>query len=509
MPIAPHPITELGNDFFDPVKGGEFQFLKIRYQNISLAKKLNLSTEETKWKEHFGEFKPLKDNLPQPLAMRYHGHQFRHYNPDLGDGRGFLFAQFLFNQNLFELGTKGSGTTPYSRRGDGRLTLKGAVREALCTSYLQFQSVNSSKTFSIIETKENLIRHDEPSPTRSSILFRYSHGHIRIGNFQRQLFYQNPENIKKLTAYCLKYFYPLTPISHPPEEVFLEQVTFRLADLAASYMIAGFVHGVLNTDNINISGESFDYGPYRFLPHFDPHFTAAYFDSHGLYCFGRQPSTFLWNLEQLQKCLIHSNADLKLNLELEFAKNFQFHLVRRFLKKLHLRPKLANLYFQEFLQNPHSPEKNNYIAPQNFQFPFILDTEKRETLIASEIFNKAQELLELFFQWTEAHPECGYEEAYFYLSSLNAAIENETTKKWQEKMQNSPELQKILDLISQYFEFSAENNSFQQYLTQGRPETLLINEIESIWEQIDSADNWQLFENKIQRLEQLNSVYEF
>lgn len=503
------PIEELGSDFFDPVMAGEFQILKVRFQNTSLAKKINISTNEPSWMAHFGKFQPLEDNLKEPLAMRYHGHQFHHYNPELGDGRGFLYAQFLFDQNLFELGTKGSGTTPYSRRGDGRLTLKGAVREALCTAYLQFQSVNTSKTFSIIETKENLIRHDEPSPTRSAILFRYSHGHIRIGNFQRQLFYQNPENIKKLTSYCLKYFYPFASSSQSKEEMLLENATFRLADLAASYMVSGFVHGVLNTDNINISGESFDYGPYRFLPHFDPHFTAAYFDTHGLYCFGRQPSSFLWNLKQLQKCLVYSNGDLKWDLELEFGKNFQFHLVRRFLRKLHLKPKQLSAHFQEFLKDPLSLEKNNFIFHENSQFPFSPDTEKRESLITSEEFNKAQKLVEFFFQWVESHPECGYEEAFFYLSSLQLSVENEITKKWQDTFSTSKEFNNLQTFISQHFENAEKNEDLKNYLKLSAPETMLINEIESIWEQIDSNDNWQLFENKIQRLERLNSVYRF
>ena len=115
---------------------------------------------------------PLRRGTTSPLALRYHGHQFQHYNPDLGDGRGFLFAQLydLSDGRLLDLGTKGSGTTPYSRSGDGRLTLKGAVREALATAFLRALGVNTSKTLSIVETGEQLFRGDEPSPTRSAVL---------------------------------------------------------------------------------------------------------------------------------------------------------------------------------------------------------------------------------------------------------------------------------------------------------------------------------------------------
>ena len=140
----------------------------------------------TEWSAHFGRFEPLPDSLAAPLALRYHGHQFRVYNPDIGDGRGFLFAQLRDERGrLLDLGTKGSGTTPYSRSGDGRLTLKGAVREMLASEMLEALGVTTSRTFSIVETHEELWRGDEPSPTRSAVLVRLSHGHIRIGSFQR------------------------------------------------------------------------------------------------------------------------------------------------------------------------------------------------------------------------------------------------------------------------------------------------------------------------------------
>jgi uncharacterized protein YdiU (UPF0061 family) len=126
---------------------------------------------DAEWEAHFARFEPLPDNMPEPLAMRYHGHQFRTYNPDIGDGRGFLFAQVRDDKSrLLDLATKGSGQTPYSRFGDGRLTLKGGVREVLAAEMLEALGVNTSKAFSLYETGEALTRGDEPSPTRSSVL---------------------------------------------------------------------------------------------------------------------------------------------------------------------------------------------------------------------------------------------------------------------------------------------------------------------------------------------------
>lgn len=283
------PILQLGQDFYDPVKPAEFPQEKLRYWNDSVPIQLS--------KQHFVKFDPVPGNLPQPLALRYHGHQFQHYNPDLGDGRGFLFAQARHNGQWFDFGTKGSGQTPYSRAGDGRLTLKGAFRESLATELLESLGVNTSKTLCFFETGEDLTRYDEASPTRSAVLTRFSLGHIRIGTFQRLAFFNQTENIKKLTSYCVHFYYPeLLKKSFEGDELaasFFSAVIQRNAKLVAQVMMAGFVHGVLNTDNINIAGELFDYGPYRFLPHYDPEFTAAYFDQQGLYCYGRQPASFV------------------------------------------------------------------------------------------------------------------------------------------------------------------------------------------------------------------------
>jgi uncharacterized protein YdiU (UPF0061 family) len=248
----------------------------------------------------------LPDNLPQPHALRYHGHQFRVYNSEIGDGRGFLFAQLRDRQDrLLDLGTKGSGQTPYSRHADGRLTLKGGVREVLATEMLQALGVNTSRTFALFETGEELVRGDEPSPTRSAVLTRLSHGHIRIGTFQRLAFFGQADNLAKLVGYCLENLYGEKAAVDDAENALrlFDLVGSATARLAASYLAAGFVHGVLNSDNINITGESFDYGPWRFTPDWDPEFTAAYFDDYGLYAFGCQPEAIHWDLAQLAGCL--------------------------------------------------------------------------------------------------------------------------------------------------------------------------------------------------------------
>lgn len=325
-------IYELGEDFYDPVQAANFPETILRYRDDKSAASLGLELDNVQWIKHFGRFEPLSDNLTEPLALRYHGHQFQNYNPDLGDGRGFLFAQLRGpDGRLMDLGTKGSGQTPWSRAGDGRLTLLGGVREVLATRYLEHLGVNTSKTFSLIETGEDLQRNDEPSPTRSAVMVRLNHSHIRFGSFQRQAFFNHVDTLEKLTEYCLRHYH--TEAEGP--EGLLRAAAINSADMVASWMAGGFVHGVMNTDNMNITGESFDYGPYRFLPTLKSDFTAAYFDHHKLYAFAKQPEIMYWNLGQLAQSLSLICEDDKLLAALEdyapaYRDALRRHMFRRF-----------------------------------------------------------------------------------------------------------------------------------------------------------------------------------
>lgn len=340
-------ILELAEWLGAPVDAADFPETRVRFRNDRAAASVGLGElDDADWARHFGRFAPLEDNLTNPLALKYHGHQFRVYNPEIGDGRGFLFAQMRDARGrLMDLGTKGSGTTPYSRSGDGRLTLKGAVREILATEMLEALGVNTSRTFSVIETGEQLMRDDEPSPTRSAVMVRLSHSHIRIGTFQRLLALEERESMQALVDYCLRHFPgPPLPEEAPgreePAVILMHNVVERMADLAASYMVAGFVHGVLNTDNMNITGESFDYGPWRWLPRWDASFTAAYFDHGGLYCFGRQPEALHWNCGQFAVALrmLAESEPLVFALE-RFGPLYMEAIARRWCWRLGVEPR--------------------------------------------------------------------------------------------------------------------------------------------------------------------------
>lgn len=348
MPQLPLPsayradpqIHELGGAFYDPVRPADFPQTILRFRNDRWAPAVGLDAlSDADWLRHFGRFEPLPDNLPEPLALRYHGHQFRVYNPDIGDGRGFLYAQLRDGaRRLLDLGTKGSGQTPYSRFGDGRLTLKGGVREVLATEMLEALGVETSKTFSLIETGEALQRNDEPSPTRSAVLVRLQHSHIRIGTFQRLAYLDEAENIRLLAVYCLRHYYGEEG-SEDAAVRLLGHVVREASRLAAKYIAAGFVHGVLNSDNIAITAESFDYGPWRFTPFWDGHFTAAYFDHAGLYAFGRQPEAIHWDVLQLARSLtLVAEPDALRPVLDEFPRLFQQALVGTLFGRLGIVP---------------------------------------------------------------------------------------------------------------------------------------------------------------------------
>ncbi|MGB0844498.1 MAG: protein adenylyltransferase SelO family protein [Alphaproteobacteria bacterium] len=469
----------LGDAFFTKVEAAKFPKTLMRFRNERWSKALGLDRlTDTDWESHFGRFTPLPNNLPQPLALKYHGHQFHHYNPDLGDGRGFLFAQLEepTTGRLLDFGTKGSGRTPFSRGGDGRLTLKGGVREILASSYLEALGVNTSKGFSLIETDEALHRGDEPSPTRSAVLVRLGHSHIRFGTFQRLAAEQDTDSMMKLVLYCLKTYYAddiqsqdLKSMSNlDVAGLLLSKVTQRTAKLVAQWFAAGFVHGVLNTDNMNIAGESFDYGPFRVLPTFEPGLTAAYFDSNGLYAFGRQPEAVAWNIERLAEALLTvgpANPEPVAQTETRgkftqamscFGDVFQAELIALLLKKL-------------------------WIMPSG-------DTETDVKLIRALLAHMQ-------------HAKVDFEGFFFDIAKLSnpsdiGLIDTATSPHWTE----------FSDLYSSYTRVE-RSEAAKAYFNREKPVTLLYDDIENLWAKIDQHDDWTDFQAKCDDIDLLRQAF--
>ncbi len=333
-------LESLGDDYYDIVAAAEFPQHILRFRNDDVVRQLGLDPATVSDEDFVAAFGKFQGREPF-LALRYHGYQFGEYNPFLGDGRGFLYGQVRgIDGDLYDFGTKGSGTTPYSRGGDGMLTLKGGVREVLAAEALHALGVNTSRAFSLVETGQALWRGDEPSPTRSAVLVRFSRSHIRFGTFERLEYLERPDLIAKLLEHVIDIYYPESRLFTDAQERYLHfygELCDRIARLAAQWMSVGFCHAVLNTDNMSITGESFDYGPFAFIDGYDPRFTAAYFDYAGRYSYSNQPLICQMNLKALQKPLqlIMPEAALEAALA-PFKDRYEAYYQQRMLRKLGL-----------------------------------------------------------------------------------------------------------------------------------------------------------------------------
>lgn len=455
------PILDIADMIGDPVAPADFPETVLRYRNRRWAARVGLGgLGDQDWIAHFARFDPLAGNLPEPLALRYHGHQFGTYNPQLGDGRGFLFAQLEGpDGRVLDLGTKGSGQTPYSRQGDGRLTLKGAVREVLASAYLEALGVSTSKTFSVIETGEQLHRGDEPSPTRSAVLVRLLYSHIRFGSFQRLAWMDDTAGLGRLVEHCVATYHPAARREGMEEmtAAFLTEVSEATARMVAQWMAAGFVHGVMNTDNFNITGETFDFGPYRFLPVSDPNFTAAYFDQTGLYRFGRQPTQAAWALQQLASALLPlASVDA-------------------------LTAALAS--FQEVYQTAFAGHTL-----------FLLGLKDGSDLAGDIAF------LQTFYGWMTASG-AGWAQTFFdwfggELSEAWAAASP------QAGLYAGADFAPVREVLLAHEPDRAERLA-HPYFQASSPVSLVIDEIESLWEPIAGDDNWDRFSKKLAEIEEL------
>ena len=472
MPVSPDyrpdpRFMTLGPEFADEVEPASFPQSILRFRNDRAAATVGLEAlTDDEWIAHFARFEPLPDNQPRPLATRYHGHQFRTYNPDLGDGRGFLFAQMreAGSGRLLDLGTKGSGRTPWSRTADGRLTLKGGVREVLASEMLEALGVPTCRTFSLVETGEELMRPDEPSPTRSSVMVRLSATNIRFGTFQRHAFHGRADLIQALIDHVVETYYPDLAEDEGAARAapLLARVVQRSGELCARWIAAGFVHGVLNTDNLNIAGESFDYGPYRFLPRNDPNFTAAYFDDSGLYAFGRQPEAVMWNLNQLAGCLsLVAEKDPLVAALQTYGDAYRRALSLAMVRRLGLVPR----------------------------------TEEEDVGLTNVAF-RALEEGGAALRW----------EPFFYDWFGGAASEDRAMGGPRAHLYGGPAVAELRGWFGHY-EADRPERVDQPAFKRPDPEELLYEEIEAIWARIAEADDWSSFDEKIHRIRTAGAAY--
>lgn len=237
-----------------------------------------------------------------PLAQAYAGHQFGHFSPQLGDGRALLLGEVLDRHGQRrDIALKGSGRTPFSRRGDGKCALGPALREYLVGQAMAVLGIPTTQTLAVVASGDTVQR-DRPLP--GAVLTRVAASHLRIGTFEFFAAHRGAEAVRQLADYAIARHYPEIQGRESPYVAFLEGVARRQADLVARWLGVGFIHGVMNTDNMSISGETIDYGPCAFMEAYHPNAVFSSIDTEGRYAYGRQGGIARWNLTRLAEALL-------------------------------------------------------------------------------------------------------------------------------------------------------------------------------------------------------------
>ncbi len=279
----------------DPVRVAAPRLIKV---NEGLARELGLDPEALASAEGV---EVLAGNRvaegSEPLAMAYAGHQFGHFVPQLGDGRACLLGEV----RGYDVQLKGSGPTPFSRRGDGRAALGPVLREYVVSEAMAALGVPTTRALAAVLTGEEVVRE---TMLPGAVLTRVAASHLRVGTFQYFAARNDVEGLRTLADYATARHYPEAASAERPYRAFLDGVVARQASLVAQWMLLGFVHGVMNTDNTSISGETIDYGPCAFMEAYDPATVFSSIDRQGRYAYGNQPGIMLWNLTRLAEALL-------------------------------------------------------------------------------------------------------------------------------------------------------------------------------------------------------------
>jgi uncharacterized protein YdiU (UPF0061 family) len=372
--------------------------------NHSLAKELGISPE---WLESEEGLHVLSGNqIPEgasPLAQAYAGFQFGHWVPQLGDGRAILLGEVCNARGIQQdIQLKGSGITPFSRRGDGRSALGPVLREYLVSEAMYALGVPTTRALGAIRTGEQVLR--EEGPLEGGIFTRVASSHLRIGTFQYFYGRNDIDSLRTLVEYSLKRHYPKGIDSENPALFLLESVIQKQAQLIAKWMSLGFIHGVMNTDNCTISGETIDYGPCAFMDTFHPQCVFSAIDTQARYAWGNQPNIGQWNLNRFAETLLPLLAPSQDNA-LEIAKGaleqyhptFSEYYETLFGKKLGIKGRVSSPFLEKTFK---------LLATHQIDFTLFFHTltkfvEQDNFHDIERLFKKEQEALEKWGEWEE------------------------------------------------------------------------------------------------------------
>jgi uncharacterized protein YdiU (UPF0061 family) len=315
--------SKLSKTFREEIKPTPVHDPNLVVLNEELAKDLNLDFSKIDNKDlaklFSGNVLPDDTNT---IAQAYAGHQFGHFTM-LGDGRAVLLGEHLVNKKRFDIQFKGSGRTSFSRTGDGRAALGPMLREYIISEAIHALNIHTTRSLAVVSTGEKVVRENLLS---GAILTRIASSHIRVGTFQYIAAKQNINDLITLVDYTVERHYPEIQSSKNKALDLLSLVMEKQCQLVVNWMRVGFIHGVMNTDNMTLSGETIDYGPCAFMNHYDPKTVFSSIDTFGRYSFSNQPPITKWNLARFAECLIpliDKNEDTAIKIATEIIDNFQ------------------------------------------------------------------------------------------------------------------------------------------------------------------------------------------
>ncbi len=340
-----HQYADLGKQFSQPAVPEKVPNAQILLWNNSLANDLGIDVGENHKANYFSGQQIIHGSLP--VAMAYSGHQFGQFNPQLGDGRAHLLGELIDRSGqVKELHLKGSGRTPFSRNGDGKCGIQPAVREYIMSEAMFALQVPTTRTLAVVTTGEPLARQTQ---TTGAVVTRVAQSHLRIGTFEHFAARNMPTEVKRLADFAIERHFPATDIDDETKYFnLLANVIEKQINLVVEWMRVGFIHGVMNTDNSLLSGETIDYGPCAMLGIYDTHTVYSSIDHQGRYAFGNQPWITQWNLARFAECLLPLiDADEKLAVNkvmplLEgFGDQYMAAFNRMMAAKIGIRPDLT------------------------------------------------------------------------------------------------------------------------------------------------------------------------
>jgi serine/tyrosine/threonine adenylyltransferase len=308
-PIAfDNTYARLPETFYERVKPAKAAAPELLGVNDALARQLRIDPEFLKSPAGIGILSG-NDIAPgsEPIAQAYAGHQFGNFVPQLGDGRAILLGEVVDVQGKrYDLQLKGSGRTRFARRGDGRAAVGPVIREYIVSEAMAALGIPTTRSLAAVLTGESVMR-DRILP--GGVLARVASSHLRVGTFQYFAARGDVDSLRTLTDYAIARHYPAARRAEDPYQAFYDAVVAVLARLTARWMLIGFIHGVLNTDNTAISGETIDYGPCAFMDAYHPEKVFSSIDQFGRYAFANQPAVIKWNLARFAETLLPLMAD--------------------------------------------------------------------------------------------------------------------------------------------------------------------------------------------------------